>query len=116
MALVVLLAICVALLGNGLGLLASAFARTEFQVVQFFPLIVMPQLLLCGLLLPRQQMPSVLHGISDILPLSYAVDGMHHLSRQPGASGALWVDIGIVLAFAAGALLVGAGTLRRQTG
>lgn len=115
-ALVVLLAICVALLGNGLGLLASAFARTEFQVVQFFPLIVMPQLLLCGLLLPRQQMPSVLHGISDILPLSYAVDGMHHLSRQPGASGALWVDIGIVLAFAAGALLVGAGTLRRQTG
>ncbi len=113
--LVVGLAICVALLGTGLGLLASAFARTEFQVVQFFPLIVLPQLLLCGLLLPRQQMPAVLHAASDVLPLSYAVDGMHHLSRQVGASGALWSDIGLVLAFAAGALLLGAGTLRRQT-
>ncbi len=113
--LVVVLAICVALLGTGLGLLASAFARTEFQVVQFFPLIVMPQLLLCGLLLPRQQMPAVLHGVSDALPLSYAVDGMHHLSRQRGAAGALWADIALVLAFAAGALLLGAGTLRRRT-
>ncbi|HLY47673.1 MAG TPA: ABC transporter permease [Solirubrobacteraceae bacterium] len=113
--LVVLLAICVALLGTGLGLFASAFARTEFQVVQFFPLIVLPQLLLGGLLLPRQRMPGALHAISDALPLSYAVDGMHHLSRQPGASGALWSDIGVVLAFAAGALVLGAATLRRQT-
>ncbi len=113
--LVVVLAICVALLGTGLGLLASAFARTEFQVVQFFPLIVLPQLLLCGLLLPRQQMPAVLHAVSDVLPLSYAVDGMHHLSRQRGADGALWSDIGLVLAFAAGALVLGAGTLRRET-
>jgi ABC-2 type transport system permease protein len=114
-ALLVLLAVCVALLGTGLGLLASAFARTEFQVVQFFPLLIMPQLLLCGLLLPRQRMPAALHAISDLLPLSYAVDGMHHLTRQRGASGALWGDIVIVLGFAAGALLLGAATLRRQT-
>jgi ABC-2 type transport system permease protein len=113
--LVVVLAVCVALLGTGLGLLASAFARTEFQVVQFFPLVIMPQLLLCGLLLPRQRMPSVLHAVSDALPLSYAVDGMHHLTRQPGVSAALIEDIVIVLAFAAGALVLGAGTLRRQT-
>jgi ABC-2 type transport system permease protein len=113
--LVVLLAVCVALLGTGLGLFASAFARTEFQVVQFFPLIVLPQLLLGGLLLPRQRMPGALHAISNALPLSYAVDGMHHLSRQPGASGALWSDIGVVLAFAVGALVLGAATLRRQT-
>jgi ABC-2 type transport system permease protein len=114
-ALVVLLAVCVALLGTGLGLLASAFARTEFQVVQFFPLVIMPQLLLCGLLLPRQHMPSALHAISDVLPLSYAVDGMHHLTRQPGASGALWGDIAIVLAFAIAALMFGAATLRRRS-
>jgi ABC-2 type transport system permease protein len=113
--LVVLLAICVALLGTGLGLLASAFARTEFQVVQFFPLIVLPQLLLCGLLLPRQRMPAALHAISDALPLSYAVDGMHHLSRQAGAGGAFWADITVVLAFAVAALMLGAATLRRQT-
>ena len=114
-ALLVVLAVCVALLGIGLGLLASAFARTEFQVVQFFPLIILPQLLLCGLLVARERMPSVLHAVSDVLPLSYAVDGMHHLSRQVGAGGAVSADIAIVLAFAAGALVLGAATLRRQT-
>jgi ABC-2 type transport system permease protein len=114
-ALVVLLAVCVALLGTGLGLLASAFARSEFQVVQFFPLIILPQLLMCGLLVARQRMPSVLHAVSDALPLSYAVDGMHHLTRQSGASGAVAGDIGIVLVFAVGALILGAATLRRRT-
>lgn len=114
-ALVVVMAICVALLGTGLGLLASAVARTEFQVVQFFPLVVMPQLLLCGLLVARARMPAGLHAISDVLPLSYAVDGMHHLSLQTGAGSALWLDIAVVLAFAIAALLRGAGTLRRRT-
>ena len=113
--LVVLLAVCVALLGTGLGLLASAYARSEFQVVQFFPVIILPQLLLCGLLVARQRMPAALHAISDVLPLSYAVDGMHHLTRQMGASGALLGDIVIVLGFALGALVVGAATLRRAT-
>ena len=114
-ALLVVLAVCVALLGTGLGLLASAFARTEFQVVQFFPLIILPQFLLCGLIVARNRMPSALHAISDALPLSYAVDGMHHLSRQVGAGGAVTADIAIVLAFAAGALVLGAATLRRHT-
>lgn len=114
-ALVVVLAVSVALLGIGLGLLASAFSRTEFQVVQFFPLIILPQLLLCGLLIERQRMASVLHAVSDALPLSYAVDGMHHLSRQHGSSGALWGDIVIVLGFAVAALVLGAATLRRRT-
>lgn len=113
--LVVLLAVCVALLGTGLGLLASAYARSEFQVVQFFPVIILPQLLLCGLFVARQRMPAALHAISDVLPLSYAVDGMHHLTRQVGAGGALLGDIVIVLGFALGALLVGAATLRRAT-
>jgi ABC-2 type transport system permease protein len=115
-ALLVLLAIAVALLGTGLGLFASAFARSEFQVVQFLPLTIFPQLLLCGLLVVRERMPAALHAVSDALPMSYAVDGMHHLSRNPGTSGALVGDIGIVLAFAAGALLLGAATLRRRTG
>ena len=114
-ALVVLLAVSVALLGMGLGLLASAFARSEFQVVQFLPATILPQLLLCGLLVARAQMPAALHAFSDVLPMSYAVDGMHHLTSEPMAGAALWGDIAIVLAFAAGALLLGAGTLRRRT-
>ncbi|HET9104003.1 MAG TPA: ABC transporter permease [Solirubrobacteraceae bacterium] len=113
--LVVVLAVAVSLLGTGLGLFASAFARTEFQVVQFFPVIVLPQLLLCGLLVARERMPAALYAISDVLPLSYAVDGMHHLTRQPGAAAALYGDIAVVLAFAGGALVLAAATLRRET-
>jgi ABC-2 type transport system permease protein len=112
---VVLLAVSVALLGMGLGLLASGFARSEFQVVQFLPAMILPQLLLCGLLVPRQRMPGALHAISDLMPMSYAVDGMHHLTLQAGAGGALWGDVAIVLAFGAGALVLGAATLRRRT-
>jgi len=114
-ALVVLLAAAVALLGLGLGLLASAFARSEFQVVQFFPATILPQLLLCGLLVPRAHMGAVLHAVSDVLPMSYAVDGIHHLSRQSDASSAAVGDMAIVLAYALGAILLGALTLRRRT-
>jgi len=110
-----LLCLMVALLGMGLGLLASAFARTEFQVVQFLPATIVPQLLLCGLLTPREQMNDVLRAVSDVLPMSYAVDAVHHLSREPAAGAALWADIGVVVAFATVAVLLGAATLRRRT-
>jgi ABC-2 type transport system permease protein len=112
---VVVLCVAVALLGLGLGLLASAFARTEFQVVQFLPATIVPQLLLCGLLVPRQRMSSLLTAISDVLPMSYAVDATHHLSRTPGAGGWFWADLAIVAACAIGAVALGAATLRRRT-
>ncbi len=112
--LVVILAAVVALLGLGLGLLASAFARSEFQVVQFFPAMILPQLLLCGLLVPRTRMGNVLHAVSDVLPMSYAVDGIHHLAAHPSSNTTALGDIAIVLAFAVGAILLGALTLRRR--
>jgi ABC-2 type transport system permease protein len=114
-ALVVILAAAVALLGLGLGLLASAFAHSEFQVVQFFPAAILPQLLLCGLLVARARMVGVLHAISDVLPMSYAADGIHHLAGEPGASAAALGDLAIVLAFALGAILLGALTLKRRS-
>jgi ABC-2 type transport system permease protein len=110
-----LLCVFIALLGMGLGLLASAFARTEFQVVQFFPATITPQLLLCGLLTPRQRMQGVLRAISDVLPMSYAVDAVHHLSRETRIGWELWGDLGVVAAFAIVAVALGAVTLRRRT-
>ena len=76
-----LVAVADAVLGSALGLFVSAFARTEFQAVQFLPLIVFPQILLCGLFVPRDTLPDVLEAVSDVLPLSYAVDAMTHLTR-----------------------------------
>ena len=68
------LAIANAVLGMALGLFVSAFAATEFQAVQFMPAVVIPQLLLCGLFVPRDRMASVLQAVSDVLPLTYAYD------------------------------------------
>jgi ABC-2 type transport system permease protein len=110
-----LLCVLVALLGMGLGLLASAFARTEFQVVQFFPAVITPQLLLCGLLTPREEMASFLYTLSDFVPMSYAVDAVHHLSREASIPPSLWGDLAIVVAFAAVAIGLGAATLQRRT-
>jgi ABC-2 type transport system permease protein len=113
--LVILVAVVVAVLGVALGLLASAFARTEFQAVQFMPLVVAPQLFLCGLLVPRHQLPGWLEAISNVLPLSYAVDALSEVSQHPSATAQMWRDIAIIAAFAVVALCLGAATLRRRT-
>ena len=107
-------AIVDAVLGTALGLLVSAFAASEFQAVQFMPLVVIPQLLLCGLFVPRGSMPGVLEAISNALPLSYAVDAMQELVGVAEPS-VVWSDIGVVLAFALAGLALGAATLRRRT-
>jgi ABC-2 type transport system permease protein len=102
-----------AVLGSALGLFVSAFARTEFQAVQFMPALVIPQILLCGLFVARDDLPRVLEVISDVLPLSYAVDAMTKVSRD--TNPAMWGDLALVAAFAVGALVLGALTLRRQS-
>ncbi|QXJ23520.1 ABC transporter permease [Actinomadura graeca] len=111
----VLVAVLDALLGMALGLFASAFARTEFQAVQFMPAFVLPQLLLCGLIMPRDDMAPWLEAISRVLPLTYAVDGMQEISRVPDFTGTLAADVAVVAGFTFVALLLGAATLRRRT-
>lgn len=105
-------AIADAVLGTALGLLVSAFARTEFQAVQFMPVVVIPQILLCGLFRPRADLPDVLRQISDVLPLSYATDAMNAVVG--GTSGA-GKDLLIVVLYAVVGLVLGALTLRRRT-
>jgi len=112
---VVAVSVLVALLGTSMGLAVSAFARTEFQAVQFMPAVVFPQVLLCGLLAPRESMAPVLRFISDLLPLSYAVDAMTAISTQPDVSGVTWRNMAIVAGFAIAGLIVGATTLPRQS-
>jgi ABC-2 type transport system permease protein len=109
-----LVAVADAVLGSALGLFVSAFARTEFQAVQFLPALVFPQILLCGLFVPRASLPDVLHAVSDVLPLSYAVDAMTRLT-EGGATSSVWRDLLVVVAFAVAALGLGAATLRRRT-
>ena len=114
-ALVVLLAVLDALLGTALGLLLSAFARSEFQAVQFLPAVVLPQLLLCGLFADRQRMATPLRWLSDAFPLSYAVQGMQRIAASAQVTRGLLVDVAVVAGSALLALVLGAATLRRRS-
>jgi ABC-2 type transport system permease protein len=111
---VLVLALASALLGMATGLLVSAFARTEFQAVQFLPAVVLPQFLLCGLLTPRSQMVDVLRWLSNVLPMSYAVEGLARVG-QGTVDAVLIRDVLVVLACIVAALALGAATLRRRT-
>ena len=113
--LVVLLAVLDALLGMALGLFLSAFARTEFQAVQFLPAFVLPQLLLCGLFAARATMAAPLRWLSDVFPLTYAVDGMQQLTRSADVTGRFVRDLAVVAGASVLCLALGALTLQRRT-
>jgi len=113
-AVVIALAVANAVLGMSLGLFTSAFARSEFQAVQFLPAIVFPQILLCGLLVPRERMEVVLRWISKALPLTWAFDALQR-AVAGDIGGAVARDAAIVLGVTVLALALGATTLRRRT-
>jgi ABC-2 type transport system permease protein len=101
--------------GVALGLAASAFARSEFQAVQFMPLVVGPQIFLCGLLVAREAMPEALRWVSDALPMSYAVDALTTIRDEAGATSSFIADLVVLAAFGAGALVLAASTIPRRT-
>ncbi len=109
-----LVAVLNAVVGSAMGLAASALARTEFQAVQLMPAFLLPQILLCGFIMPRDEMPQILEWISRALPLTYAVDAM-----QTIAAGGGWDQtrgaIGVLVLFIVGAIVLGTTTLRRRT-
>lgn len=117
LALAVVLTMMEATLGVALGLFTSAFARTEFQAVQFFPLVALPQFLLAGLILPVDELPDWLQTVADLLPLKYAFDGLTRITQLGEGLGS--GDVRLDFAFVAGAAIVsialGALTLRRTT-
>ena len=109
------LAVLNALLGMSMGLLASAFARTEFQVIQFMPAFILPQLLLCGVFAPRDTMAGVLEAISYALPMSYAFEALQKITVEGTLGSAGVVDVVVTVGVTVLALVLAAGTLRRRT-
>ncbi len=113
--LVFIIAIINAILGVGLGLLCSAFARTEFQAVQFMPVVIVPQLLLCGIIVPRDVLPDWLQWISNVMPASYALEALQQVGAHPDLTTIALRDIAVVIGFAVIAMCLAAATLRRRT-
>jgi len=112
---VLMVAVLDGLLGTAMGLFVSAFAQTEFQAVQFMPVALLPQFLLCGLIVPTDQLPSILRFISALLPLTYAFAAMQKLAQNATVASEFWVDVVVLIGMAAGLLAAGTATLRRRT-
>lgn len=108
-------AVANAILGSALGLFLSAFARTEFQAVQFMPAVVFPQLLLCGLFVPREEMARALELVAYALPLTYAYDALERATTGNGFDPSMALDAAVVAGCTGLALALGALTLRRRT-
>ena len=115
-ALVIGVAVLGATMGMAVGLLASAFATSEFQAVQFMPAIVMPQILLGGLFVPRSQMADWLQHVSDVLPLTYDIDALTEVGSTSIVTGDLLRDLAVMAGTAIAALALAAATLRRRQG
>lgn len=113
---VVLIAIANAILGMALGLFVSAFARTEFQAIQFMPALILPQILLCGLFTPRSQMAGWMRALSDALPFTYAYDALHRATVLGTFDGRFALDLTVTVGVTVLCLALGASTLRRRTG
>ena len=112
---VIIVAIADTLLGVALGLLASAFARTEFQAVQFMPAFIFPQLIVCGLFVPLAQLPDTLNAAAYWLPLTYAVDALNGVVASSDITADMWRDVWVVGCFIVAALALASLTLRRRS-
>lgn len=108
--------VLMALSAVNLGIFLSMFARTEFQAVQFIPLVIVPQFLLSGILFPVSTEPKPLQYLSDVLPLTYAVSGLRDVMLK-GADlswPSLQLDAGVVAGFCVLVIVAGIATLRRR--
>lgn len=106
-------AIAAGFLGTSVGLFTSAFANSEFQAIQFMPAFIFPQLLTCGLFVPRDQMARVLQWFADAMPLTYSVDAMKQLTAHATWTGTLTRDLVVVISVGIVALVLGSATIRR---
>jgi len=96
-----------------LGIFISTFARNEFQMVQFIPLIILPQVFLCGVIWPVEQMPDYLQWLSAVLPLTYAVDGLRNIMLSGKNLMDLGFELGVLVGFAVLMSIIAAVTVRR---
>lgn len=112
--LLIFVALVSALLGTALGLFVSAFARSEFQAVQLVMPIVMPQVLICGLFVPRDDMAQALQRAANVLPITYSVDAMKQVTNYSGWTTDLKRDLVIIIAFVIVVLVLGSVTIRRR--
>jgi len=110
---IIVFQILIGILAVCLGIFISAFAKNEFQMVQFIPLLIVPQVFVCGLLFPVEQMPNYLQWLAKFLPLTYAVDGVRALMLNGKSLVDIGKEIGVLAAYAVVLMILAGISLRR---
>ena len=96
-----------------LGIFISSFANNEFQVVQFIPIVMAPQIFLSGVIIPVEQMPTLFEWISVVLPLTYAVEALREIMLRGAGLAALWPELAAIGVYSVALLTAAVATLRR---
>ena len=107
--------VIIGIVAVSMGTFFSAFARNEFQMIQFIPMVIVPQIFVSGLFIPVSQLPAVLEWLSKFLPLTYGVEGIKALMQQGRDLTDIGKDIGILAAFAVGFVILASLTLRKSS-
>ena len=110
---IIIFQLLIGILAVCLGIFTSAFARNEFQMIQFIPLLIVPQVFICGLIFPVSQMPDYLQWIAKFLPLTYGIDGIRALMLQGKSLLDIGKEISVLVAYAIGLLILAGISLRR---
>jgi ABC-2 type transport system permease protein len=99
-----------------LGIFLSTFARTELQVIQFIPLVIVPQGLLGGLLFPVAQLPDALNAIAHAMPLTYAIEGLREVMLKGAdlSSRTVQIDVAVLAGIALFFIVLASTTIKRE--
>ena len=102
-----------ALTALGIGIVLSLFARNEFQVIQFIPVVITPQLILGGTVLPVEELPYYLEVPARMMPITYLIDGMDYVVLDQGTSADLWTAVAVLVVFTEASILIADEVVRR---
>lgn len=110
---IIVILLIVTMTSVSMGIFVSSFARNEFQVVQFIPLLIAPQILLSGVILPTSQLPGYFQGLSGALPLTYANRALRDIMIRGSSLTDVSTEILVLGAFAVGMLIAAASNVRK---
>ena len=110
---IVLILLIVTITSVSMGIFVSTFAKNEFRVVQFIPLLIAPQIFLSGVILPTSQLPGYFQTVSGALPLTYANRALRDIMLRGASLADVSTEIGILVLFATGMLVAASITVRK---
>lgn len=103
-----------ALTALGIGIVLSLFARSEFEVIQFIPLVITPQVVLGGTFRPVESLPRYLELPARAMPLTYLLDAMDYVVLGQGSEGDLWLAIAVLIGFTIVAIALSSVVINRR--